>query len=76
MENSLDLAEELMLKVLKQNNKLPEALILYGRICEKKGNDDMAMEYFQKAHAIADMNKDDRKGNLLAHFFIGCQHER
>lgn len=45
-ENQVEKAEKLMLKVLSQNDQLPEALILYGRIMEKKNDDDKAMDYF------------------------------
>lgn len=75
-ENNVSLAESMMQQVLKQNDQLPEALILHGRIYEKKGDNDRALEIFQKALEIADKNKEDRKSNLLAHFFIGCQFER
>ena len=71
-ENKLQEAEKYVKLALEIDPNLPEALITLGRIQEKNGFEDMAMNNYK----LGIKAKINSKLGVLAQFQLGCIHER
>lgn len=71
-DSRLDEAERFIKLALELDNDIPEAHISLGRIYDKKGFDDMALEQYK----IGIKSKMNNKLQALGQFNLGCLHER
>ena len=74
-DKKMDQAERHLLRALSIDDHLPEAHLTLGRILDKKGEDDEAIEHFRTASQQAS-DGDYPKVALQSHFYLGCQYER
>jgi Tfp pilus assembly protein PilF len=65
----------MLAKALEQDNEIPEAHITLGRIYEKSGKDDLAINQYNLGIKQA-LKAKVGKVSLQGHFYIGCQYER
>ena len=75
-EATLKDAKDIIKMVVRQNPNLCEGYIQLGRVYDKEGKHDDALETFKKALQISTLDKNNKKANLNAHFFTGCQYEQ
>lgn len=68
-------AEQYLQRALEIDDQLPEAHVALGRILDKKGMDDEAVEQF-KIGIKQSVASQFQKVNLQSHFYLGCQYER
>lgn len=64
--------KDIINKLLSIRPESAEGHILFGRLYEKEENTEAALEEFKIALEISNQNKNDKKGNINANFFLGC----
>lgn len=74
-DSKLREAETMLKKALTQDEEIPEAHMTLGRIYEKYGRNDEAIEYFKKGIKLS-LAQNFQRGTLQGNFYLGCQYEK